>query len=233
MIRTLLLLIICAYNIGCLADTSIPVLGPEQKPVKLKINPRLIKSTPIIRKKLKERPRQVPTFKLTTKKTTPKTSKKAAVTRPPVMRYKAPNLARIHAEKRRLAVARNDAIQYGHLSHALTIYNDPKSTENQKALAAAEIVDRTQRIQTPEKKALARSRLAKHVNPLTGSPLSLESLQKEAISGKALIRIKEHAAGAIKAGRDPKTDPNVTAEMTKLTDYDKQVADRHLKNLRK
>lgn len=231
MIRTLLLLIVCAYSIGCLAEANVTVLGPEQKTIKLKTKPRP-KSTPVKGKIRQKRPSQVPTFTLTTKKAAPKTLKMAAVTRPPVIRYKAPNLAKIHAEKKRLATAQNDTIQYGYLSHALTIYNDPKSTENQKTLAAAEIVDRTQRIQTPEKKAQAKSRIAKHIHPLTGRPLSVESLQQEAISGKALMRVKEHAAGVVKAGKDLKTDPRIAEEMKKLTTYHKQVADRHLKNLK-
>lgn len=225
MIRTLLLLILCAYGTACHADATLSTIAPDQKSHTIKTQPRIVK--PVQKKIALQRKAAKPpaTFTMKTKQTTLAT-KPGVVRRPPVISYKPATKQQLHTAQEKLQQQQADRIQHSKFSHALMIYADPKTSIQQKSHAASEMVDRMKQVKTPEKQALIKKQLQRY-------NLSQSSLQQEATSGKALTRIQEHAAKKIKPGQDLKSDPTIAAEYKKLNSYHKALADRHLATIHK
>lgn len=230
MIRTLLLLVVCAYatiypatptrvgtakpvNKSSTTSTDPLLFGsiPEQKPAPIKMSPRTIEKR--ITKPSKSKPKA--TFSMKRKKPAKKT---ATVQRPPsIPIYKAPSQQKRLKDLQERELSRSDRMHASKFSHALMIYKDPKSTPAQKTYAAEEMVDRMKKIKTPDRKSVLEKQIKNH-------NWTLDSLEKSAVSGRARMKILRHAD--ISPDSDI-TSPQVAPDYAKLNAEDKAYVNKH------
>jgi len=227
MMRTLLMLILCAYGAACHADATLSDIAAPEPKAKIRTKPRVI-AKPAPKKVIIQRKATIkapPTYTMKMKRSETVT-KQTVVKRPPVISYTPATTKQLRTAQEKLQQQQADRIHHSRLSQALVIYSDPKSSIQQKAHAGNAMLESIREIKTPEKKTVIRKQLQKY-------NITEKGLQQDVTSGTAYTRIQEHAAKRIKPGQDIKSDPTVAADYKKLTPYHKALTDRHLATMRK
>jgi hypothetical protein len=228
MMRTLLMLILCAYGTACHADATLSDIATPEPKAKIRTKPRIVAKTApkkIVVMQRKATTKAPPTYTMKTKRAE-KTTKQTVVKRPPVISYTPATTKQLRTAQEKLQQQQADRIHHSRFSQALVIYSDPKSSIQQKTHAGNEMLESMKKIKTPEKQTAVRKQLQKY-------NITEKGLQQDVASGTAYTRIQEHAAKRIKPGQDIKSDPTIATDYKKLTSYHRALADRHLATIRK